>query len=302
MEPVNHVIGILFAIVTTVSWAGASFCMKPALRHVAVPKATATMTIFNASLVSLITILVVPLAAFRPARLGTWVFVFLAGALHFGISRVFMNAAIHRIGPNRTIPVANSFPLVTAFVATFALGEPLTVRILLGLALLLIGMTLIVRARPAVREPTDPGTTSRSLSGWVFAGLTSFLMGVSAVFFKNASLDLPPLVVSTLALWTGTGIAWLIVGASKRHTPQEAIPFRAWGWVIASAVCQSMAIPFYNTALTYTFAVHVTALASAQPLIAIPMGLIFMREAENITPQLIAGVVLAVGGTLLVII
>jgi uncharacterized membrane protein len=63
-----------------------------------------------------------------------------------------------------------------------------------------------------------------------------------------------------------------------------------------------MAIPFYNSAFTYTFAVHVTALASAQPLIAIPMGLIFMREAENITSQLIAGVVLAVGGTLLVII
>lgn len=302
MEPVNHAIGILLAMVTTVSWAGASFTIKPALRYVAVPKATATMTILNASLVSLVTLLFVPLAAFRPVKWETWVFVFLAGALHFGISRVFMNAAIHRIGPNRTIPVANSFPLVTAFLATFALGEPLTVRILLGLALLLMGITLIVRARPAMNEPTHVTTTSRSISGWVFAGLTALLMGVSAVFFKNASLHLPPLVVSTLALWVGTGIAWLIVGATKKHTPQGPIPRRAWGWIIACAVCQSMAIPFYNTALTYTFAVHVTALASAQPLIAIPMGLIFMREAENITPQLIAGVVLAVGGTLLVII
>jgi drug/metabolite transporter (DMT)-like permease len=277
MEPVNHAIGILLAMVTTVSWAGASFTIKPALRYVAVPKATATMTILNASFVSLTTFLFVPLAAFRPERLETWVFVFLAGALHFGISRVFMNAAIHRIGPNRTIPVANSFPLVTAFLATFALGEPLTARILLGLALLLMGITLIVRARPAMNEPTHVTTTSRSISGWVFAGLTSLL-------------------------WVGTGIAWLIVGATKKHTPQGPIPRRAWGWIIACAVCQSMAIPFYNTALTYTFAVHVTALASAQPLIAIPMGLIFMREAENITPQLIAGVVLAVGGTLLVII
>lgn len=302
MEPVNHAIGILLAMVTTVSWAGASFCIKPALRHVAVPKATATMTILNASLVSLTTLLVVPLAAFRPVKPETWVFVFLAGALHFGISRVFMNAAIHRIGPNRTIPVANSFPLVTAFLATFALGEPLTARILIGLALLLIGITLVVRARPTIDELGHPATTSRSISGWVFAGLTSLLMGVSAVFFKNASLHLPPLVVSTLALWVGTGIAWLIVGATKKHTPQGPIPRRAWAWIIACAVCQSVAIPFYNTALTYTFAVHVTALASAQPLIAIPMGLIFMREAENITPQLIAGVVLAVGGTLLVII
>ncbi len=302
MEPVSHIIGILFAIVTTISWAGASFCIKPALRHVAVPKATATMTIFNASMVSLVTLLFVPLAAFRSAKPETWVFVFLAGALHFGVSRIFMNAAIHRIGPNRTIPVANSFPLVTAFLATFALREPLTARILLGLALLLMGMTLVVRARPAIDEAGHPATTSRSISGWVFACSTSLLMGVSAVFFKNASLDLPPLVVSTLALWVGTGIAWLIVGATKKQTPRKPIPHRAWGWIIASAVCQSIAIPFYNSAFTYTFAVHVTALASAQPLIAIPMGLIFMRDAENITPQLMGGVVLAVGGTLLVII
>jgi len=127
-------------------------------------------------------------------------------------------------------------------------------------------------------------------------------MGISAVFFKNASLDLPPLVVSTLALWTGTVIAWLIVGASKNTQPQVSIPARAWGWLLAAAACQSLAVPFYNAALTKTLAVHVTCLASAQPLIAIPMGLIFMRETENITAKLIVGVVLAVGGTLLVII
>lgn len=298
----DHAIGILFALVTTVSWAGASFCIKPALRDVTVPRATATMTVLNALFVTFITFAFVPLSSFRPQNSETWLFVFLAGALHFGISRVFMNAAILRIGPNRTIPVANSFPLVTAFLATFALGEPLTLRIVLGLAILLCGITLIVRAKPAMDTTGDAVTTSRTISGWVFAGLTSLLMGVSAVFLKNASLDLPPLVVSTLALWIGTVIAWIIVGASKNTAPRGPIPARAWRWLFATAVCQSLAVPFYNAALTKTLAVNVTCLASAQPLIAIPMGLIFMREAENITPKLIGGVVIAVGGTLLVII
>ncbi len=299
----DHAIGILFAFFTSVSWAGASFCIKPALRDVAVSRATATMTILNALFVTFITLAFVPLNVFRPQNSETWIFVFLAGALHFGVSRVFMNAAILRIGPNRTIPVANSFPLITAFLATFALGEPLTLRIILGLAVLLSGITLIVRAKPAIDATGDAVNTSRTISGWVFAGLTSLLMGVSAVFFKNASLDLPPLVVSTLALWTGTVIAWLIVGVSKNKGPRErSIPSRAWAWLLATALCQSVAVPFYNAALTKTLAVHVTCLASAQPLIAIPMGLIFMREAENITPKLVAGVVLAVGGTLLVII
>ena len=298
----DHAIGILFALVTTVSWAGASFCIKPALRDVTVPRATATMTVLNALFVTFITFAFVPLSSFRPQNSETWLFVFLAGALHFGISRVFMNAAILRIGPNRTIPVANSFPLVTAFLATFALGEPLTPRVVLGLAILLCGITLIVRAKPAIGATGDAASTSRTISGWAFAGLTSLLMGVSAIFFKNASLDLPPLVVSTLALWIGTVVAWIIVGASRNTAPRGPIPARAWRWLLSTAVCQSLAVPFYNAALTKTLAVNVTCLASAQPLIAIPMGLIFMREAENITPKLIGGVVIAVGGTLLVII
>jgi drug/metabolite transporter (DMT)-like permease len=302
MEPFNHVIGILFATIATLSWAGANFCIKPALRDVAVPKATATVTILNALFVALVTLIFVPLPAFSSVKSETWFFIIIAGTLHFGVSRVCMNAAIYRIGPNRTIPVANSFPLVTAFLATLALGEPLTVRTLLGLAFLFSGLTLIVRAKPAVNEPGRQPNSRRIIAGWIFAGLTSLLMGVSAVFFKKASLDLHPLVVSTLTLWTGAAVAWLIAGAPKSKGPQGTTRSRAWRWLLATAVCQSVAIPFYNAALTKTLAVHVTSLASAQPLIAIPIGLIFMREAENISPQLIAGVVFAVCGTLLVII
>ena len=302
MEPANHAIGIFFAIVTAVSWTGASFCIKQSLRDVPVLKFTATMTILNALFVAVITIVFVPLTDLSHMKSATWVFIFLAGALHFGISRFFLNAAIGRIGPSRTIPVANSFPLITAFMATVILGEPLTVRILLGLALLFSGISLVVRAKPAIDAPGDPPDTRRKIAGWVFAGLSSLLMGVSAVFFKSASLDSHPLIVSTLALLTGAAVGWLIVGVSKKSSPRRKISSRGWRWILATVVCQTMAIPFYNSAFTYTLAVHVASIASTQPLIAIPIGFIFMRETENITRKLIAGAALTVGGMLLVIV
>ena len=302
MEPPNYALGIPFATIASVSWASANFFIKPALRGAPVLKTTAVVTSINASCVLILTLAFFPLAAFRPTESRTWIFVLLAGTLHFGVSRAFMNAAIQRIGPNRTIPVANSFPLITAYLATFTLGEPLTWRIVIGLILLFGGITLIVRAKPAVDEPDRSPAASRTIAGWVFAGLTSLLMGVSAVFLKRASLDLHPLVVSSLTLWCGAAVAWLIVGASGKKEPQGAIPPGAWKWILAAAVGHSVAIPFYNGALTQTLAVHVTSIASAQPLIAIPIGWIFMREAENITLRLVAGAALTVSGTLLVIV
>jgi drug/metabolite transporter (DMT)-like permease len=311
MDPPNYALGILFATIASASWASANFLIKPALRGAPVLKATAAVTSINASCVLILTLALFPLAAFRPTESRTWIFVVLAGTLHFGVSRAFMNAAIQRIGPNRTIPVANSFPLITAYLATFTLGEPLTWPIVLGLVLLFGGITLIVRAQPAVDEPDRPPAPSRTIAGWVFAGLTSLLMGVSAIFFKMASLDLHnPLVVSSLTLWCGAAVAWIIVGASGKaifdpitlKEPQGAIPAGAWKWLLAAAAGHSVAIPFYNGALTQTLAVHVTSIASAQPLIAIPIGWIFMREAENITLRLVAGAALTISGTLLVIV
>ena len=69
-----------------------------------------------------------------------------------------------------------------------------------------------------------------------------------------------------------------------------------------SAALQAISIPFYTLAFTLTLAVRVTAIVSAQPLLAIPIAWLFMRESENITPRLIAGATLTVGGTILVIV
>ena len=191
-----------------------------------------------------------------------------------------------------------SYPIVTALLAAFMLGEGITLRILTGLLLLLVGITIIVRAEPARPDPDQPSSPAWKALGWACAGVTALLWGIAAIFFKKAATGIHPLAAATYALWFGFIVAALI---AKWMDPASRFSALPWRWLTLSAACQTLAVPFYIFAFTHILAVRVTAIVSAQPFFAIPIGWFFMREAENISPRLIAGAALAVSGVLLVI-
>ncbi|MBT3350952.1 MAG: DMT family transporter [Nitrospinaceae bacterium] len=299
MEIPNNTTGIVFAIIASFSWAIFAFTIKYALDGASVLKTAAGVNGLNAITVTIVTLLIIPPSAFIPEHNETYIHLGLAGLFHIGISRIIFYTAIDRLGPNRSIPVAMSYPIITALTSAWLLGEAITWQIFFGLILLLAGITFIVNAdAPRTQKDKNTAATWR-LVGWVCAGFTSLLWGVAATFFKKAALDMHPLAVSSIALWIGFIVSFF---AARLLDPEGVVPARSWRWILVSACCQTAAVPFYILAFTHTLAVRVTAIVSAQPLIVIPIGWLIMRESENITPRLIAGATLAVGGTILVII
>ena len=297
----SNAYGVLLASVASAAWAVFVYFIKRALMNAPVLKVTAVMTSVNAALVTLIAIGFISKNDFQGVTTAALVFAFLAGFFHIGISRTFYYRAIHRIGPNRSIPIALTYPVVTAIGASFMLGETPTLSIFTGLAILLIGITLIVQAEPS-REPEAEAHGARwKLFGWISAGVTSLLWGVAAVFFKKASLNLHPLATAAIALWVGAATASLLMALDRGEESRGPIPASAWKWIFAAAVCQTIAVPFYNFAFVHTLAVRVTAIISAQPLIVLVLGWLFLREMENITPRLVLGALLTVAGTIVVI-
>ena len=293
--------GVLLASIASASWAVFIYFIKRALMNAPVLKVTAAMTSVNAALVTIIAIGFISIDDFLGVTATTLTFAFLAGFFHIGISRSFYYRAIHRIGPNRSIPIALTYPVITAIGASFMLGETPTLSIFTGLVILLVGITLIVQAEPS-QEPESSAHGARwKLFGWISAGVTSLLWGVAAVFFKKASLNLHPLATASIALWVGAATAFLLVLFDKGEESRGAIPSSAWTWIFAAGVCQAVAVPFYNFAFIHTMAVRVTAIVSAQPLIVLLLGWLFLRETENITPRLVLGALLTVAGTIVVI-
>ena len=298
----SNAYGIFLASIASTSWAVFVYFIKRALMNAPVLKVTAAMTSVNAALVTLIAVFFISVEDFQGVTATTFAFAFLAGFFHIGLSRSFYYRAIHRIGPNRSIPIALTYPVVTAVGASFMLGETPTLSIFTGLVILLVGITLIVQTEPS-REPEAEAHGARwKLFGWISAGVTSLLWGVAAVFFKKASLNLHPLATAAIALWVGAATASLLMALDRSGEESHGpIPASAWRWIFAAAACQAIAVPLYTFAFVHTLAVRVTAIISAQPLIVLVLGWLFLREMENITPRLVLGALLTVGGTIIVI-
>ena len=297
----SNAYGVLLASAASLSWAVFTYFIKRALTNAPVLKITAAVTTANAALVTLIAAFFVPVEEASRADASALLFCFLAGFFHIGISRSFFYRSIQRIGPNRSIPIALTYPVVTAFAASFALGEAPTVSILAGLLVLLGGITLIVQAEPPAPASSEARGARWKLFGWLSAGVTSLLWGVAAVFFKKASLVLHPLATASIALWVGAMTACLLVLLDRGEESRGGIPSSAWRWILAAAACQAIAVPLYNFAVVHSLAVRVTAIVSAQPLVVLLLGWLFMRETENITPRLAFGALLTVAGTIVVI-
>ncbi len=293
--------GVLFASIASASWAVFIYFIKRALMNAPVLKVTAAMTSVNAALVTIIAVFFISVDDFLGVTATTLTFAFLAGFFHIGISRSFYYRAIHRIGPNRSIPIALTYPVITAFGASFMLGETPTLSIITGLLILLVGITLIVQAEPSQSAESDIHGARWKMFGWISAGVTSLLWGVAAVFFKKASLNLHPLATASIALWVGAATTSLLMVLSRGEESRGPIPASAWMWIFAAAACQAVAVPLYNFAFVHTMAVRVTAIVSAQPLIVLLLGWLFLRETENITPRLVLGALLTVAGTIVVI-
>jgi drug/metabolite transporter (DMT)-like permease len=298
MNPDPQTIGVLYATAASLAWTVFSFTMKMSLRDSPVLKVAAGVNGLNALFVTAVAFYFVSPADFLPKSTETTIYLVLAGVLHIGLARVFFYTSIQRIGPNRAVPLALSYPVITALLASVMLGEVITLKIFLGLALLLGGIFLIVGAEPPRRETGPPESFSWRAFGWACAGITSLLWGIAAVFFKKATFEMPSMAVSSIALWLGFSVAFLIARVLE---PQGRLTARSWRWLLASAALQTIAIPCYTLAFTQTLAVRVTAIISIQPLFAIPIGWLVMREAENITPRLVGGAALTVAGTILVI-
>ena len=301
MSPESNAYGVLLGSIASAAWAVFVYFIKRALMNAPVLKVTAAVTTVNAAMVTIIAIGFISIDDFRGVTKATLAFALLAGFLHIGISRSFYYRAIHRIGPNRSIPIALTYPAITAVAAAFTLGETPTLSIFIGLAILLVGITLIVQAEPSREAEGETRGARWKLFGWISAGVTSLLWGVAAIFFKKASLNLHPLATAAIALWVGAATTLLLMTLCRGEESRGPIPASAWTWIFAAAVCQSIAVPFYNFAFVHTLAVRVTALISAQPLIVLVLGWLFLREMENITPRLVLGALLTVIGTIFVI-
>ena len=226
-----------------------------------------------------------------PRQIGQWLVYaalgVLANAAYLGLTYSALSRGLEAgIGSI----VASTNPLILAVIAPRLLGEPLTSRKSLGLALGFGGVVGVMLART--------GTTSARPSevGLALIGVTSNV--ASTILFKRARASTDLLAINTIQL-LAAGLVLIPVAALVHGAPTvQLTPAVVWSFVYLVAVLSVGASLLWFWLLARGAASRVSAFYFLTPIFGLAFGALFLGEA--IGPFDALGLVAVALGILLV--
>jgi drug/metabolite transporter (DMT)-like permease len=248
-----------------------------------------------------------------------------AGLIHFFVGWTLLNASQQRLGATRTSPLLAATPLFGAAIAAVTLREIPGLGSVLGIALIIAG----VNAVAAERSPRAPaavagssahdrlGSASSSATpvpgngdptpwtAYLFGLGTALCWAVSPIFTRRGLEDADsPLLGVTVGLAAAVVVYALALAVGRRVRPRGGrAPRAAVGWKLVAGVLCGLSTwsRWYALSLTQVAVVLGLGLLSV-PTVAVLAPLAVGREAEPVTPRLLAGIALVLCGALVLIV
>jgi drug/metabolite transporter (DMT)-like permease len=237
-------------------------------------------------------------AMLTPLRLS-----FLIGSVIIGgvIGDAFYLTALRTLGVARAFPISNSYPLFTVLFSVFLLGSTITVRMVIGMFIVMAGVYLIARPgqpESASQEPLPPHTL---LKGVIGALVCAALWGLATVVLSLGLRDqISPFVASSVRVAAVAAISFS-TGMVRGHGAQlKTLSRHSWFLLsIGGIVGWGLAGNLYAAAIQYAGPSLTAIVGATAPMFAVPLSWLFLGERPaRIT---LVGTVLSIVGIILVI-
>lgn len=222
----------------------------------------------------------------------TWLFLILSG-LATGLSWICYFRALQLGNVNQVAPIDKSSTVLTMLLAFVLLQEPLSLNMILGMALILGGTYLMLERRASAA----PASGGRSWLLWavfsaVFASLTAILgkVGITGVE-SNLGTAIRTLVVLVMA--------WLIVFFQGHHREIRKIDGKSWLFLLLSGLATGGSWLFYYRALQEGQASVVVPIDKLSILVTVAFSALVLKE--KLSRRALLGLLLLTGGTLLLL-
>ncbi len=219
-------------------------------------------------------------------------YVFLLGStlcsMGIGDSLYFLSSA--RIGVARALPIAASFPLLTAGGALLILHEPLTPAVLAGTILVVAAVALIAGERVTDGKQTDP-------LGLILAGVTACFWAASGLFLGPALQYVDPIAGNMIRFPTAS---LLFIGYLAVVRPAEQLNARLVWLTLAAAVGTLLSALMFLGGLAGAGVARGVALNATSPVFSAIFAALLL--GERVTGRVGAGIVASVVGTILLVI
>jgi transporter family protein len=198
--------------------------------------------------------------------------------------------AIEKVGASVAAAVINLTPLIATGLAILLLGERVTLPIVLGTVVIVVGTVLLsVSGKELGFRP------------WMIALplVSATCFGIVAVIRKVGLSGMGP-VPGTAVNVTTALIAFSALMLASGHRGIVRCRGRTLAYFIAAGVAENLGVFLTIVALTFGAVSVVTPLTAASPLFVLLLTPLFLKGVEVLTTRVVVGTVLIVSGVYLI--
>ena len=318
-------IGILVALAAALSFSGSDVMVRRGTRSGSGSQAAFVSVMLGVPLFIVACLITGQLFHFDRISTKGYAFLIAAGLIHYFVGRVFNYSAIRIIGATRNAPFqAMNLPYSIA-VAWIFLGEGVSVGMMAGIALIMLGPLFLVERRgPAnvvassetLAAPPDaaagviavtappPASELRMVEGYLFAIGGAICYGSSPVLIRSAlehtsGASILGGLVSYLA--AATALVVLLVLPGRRDLVRTIRPDALKAFSIGGTAV-FFAQMFRFIALSLASVAVVATLVRFSSVFTLCLSWLINRDLERINQRVILGILISVTGAVLLVV
>jgi drug/metabolite transporter, DME family len=204
--------------------------------------------------------------------------------------RLLRFISIDRVGASVSAAVINLSPFISSGLAILLLGEHMTLPILMGTIVIVLGTILL-------------STSGRQVgfrpSQLVFPFLSAFCFGIVAILRKLGLSQTGPVLGFAVNVATGLVVFGLfLIASGNRQT--MVCKGRSLAHFIAAGVAENTGVFLGLVALKQGTVSVVAPLSGASPIFVLLLSSLFLRGIERLTARVVLGTALVVVGVYLI--
>jgi uncharacterized membrane protein len=198
--------------------------------------------------------------------------------------------AIEKVGATVTSAISSVTPLIATFLAILLLGEHVTLPIIAGTAVIVVGTLML--------STSGQRLGFRPWQIWLpLASATCF--GIVQII-RKAGLDGMGPVLGTCINLTAAAIGFSAAMLASGHRGIYACRGRELAYFVCAGITENTGVFLVILALTSGTVSVVTPLAATSPIFVLVLSLFFLKGVEVLTARVVAGTLLIVLGVCLI--
>ena len=292
---VIRVSGVTLAVVAGVGFGLFQAFNRRANRGIDAYRATFGLLAVGTISLMIVAVATEDLGVLREAPLVSYVYLAVAGVVHFFLGLTLLALSQQRVGAARTGAAVAATPLVATVMASLALGEGLAAVTAAGVVLVVTGLAVM-----SLRGRGSEEARFRSIPWFGLGAAASW--GTSPLFIRWGLEGLPvPLIGVTIGI-AAAMVLYAVVLTATRRWKTGPLPRSNLLWLMAAGTLVAAAIVAQWTAYDLiTIAVAITLMQVAAPVVILVAPVIVGTRMERITVPVVSGAFLIVAGSIVVV-